>query len=174
MYISDRLFSEYSGETLYSVSMTEDEYDLYSDFKERLYSLESKLLWGLAPGSYQAKEAGKFAYGSNSEEYDKKRAGLALKGLLTPVTATVINQKAKKMAEEGKSKQEIRDYIENKGKYHSTGRVIAGTAEALTQPYVGVPGRWIARGVGLYDKVDKNRASDLEKHRTNGKKKKRK
>ena len=37
MYISDRLFSEYSGETLYSVNMTEDEYDLYSEFTERMY-----------------------------------------------------------------------------------------------------------------------------------------
>lgn len=173
MYISDRLFSEYSGEILYSVSMTEEEYNLYSNFREKSYSLESKLLWAFAPGSYQAKEAGKFAYGSDSEEYDEKRAGLALKGFLTPITATVINQKAREMAEEGKSRKEIKDYIENKGKYHSTGRVVGGTAEALLQP-TGPLGHYVAQGVGLYDKVDKNRASDLERHLASRKKKKRK
>jgi hypothetical protein len=34
MYIEDRLFSETSDEILYSVTMTEEEYDLYSEFLE--------------------------------------------------------------------------------------------------------------------------------------------
>ena len=34
MYIEDRLFSETSDEVLYSVTMTEDEYALYSEFLE--------------------------------------------------------------------------------------------------------------------------------------------
>lgn len=37
MYIEDRLFSETSNEILYSIKMTEDEYDLFSEFTERLY-----------------------------------------------------------------------------------------------------------------------------------------
>ena len=32
MYIEDRLFSETSDEVFYSVTMTEDEYDLFSSF----------------------------------------------------------------------------------------------------------------------------------------------
>jgi hypothetical protein len=34
MYIEDRLFSENTEEVLYSVTMTEDEYDLFSEFLE--------------------------------------------------------------------------------------------------------------------------------------------
>lgn len=35
MYIEDKLFSETSGERYYSVAMTEEEYDLFSEFQKR-------------------------------------------------------------------------------------------------------------------------------------------
>ena len=67
-----------------------------------------------APGAYQAKEAAKYAY-DNEEDYKKNRGKYALKGVLTPLTATVIKKKAEKMAKQGKSKKEIREYLENAG-----------------------------------------------------------
>ena len=42
MYIEDRLFSETSDEVLYSITMTEDEYDLFSEFQENLFSKKKK------------------------------------------------------------------------------------------------------------------------------------
>jgi hypothetical protein len=56
MYIEDRLFSETSDEVLYSVTMTEEEYDLFSEF-QRLYSKTGEIqdlgvkLWRKAKGS---------------------------------------------------------------------------------------------------------------------------
>jgi hypothetical protein len=53
MYIEDRLFSETSDEVLYSVAMTEEEYDLYSDFLEqREFASKLELMKAtLAPGA---------------------------------------------------------------------------------------------------------------------------
>ena len=48
MYIEDRLFSETSDEVLYSVAMTEDEYDLFSEFQKEF---AGKLEMILAPGA---------------------------------------------------------------------------------------------------------------------------
>ena len=42
MYIEDRLFSEYNGEVLYSVTMTEDEYDLFSLYQKE-FNKKTKL-----------------------------------------------------------------------------------------------------------------------------------
>ena len=62
--------------------------------------------------------------------------------MFAPGVSTYIKKKAEQMAEEGKN--------------HSTGRVLAGTAEALTGSFGGV-GTTVAQGVGLYDKVTGNR-----------------
>jgi len=53
MYIEDRLFSETSDEVLYSVTMTEEEYDLFSEFQKefasvRLMKKQGKKLWNAA------------------------------------------------------------------------------------------------------------------------------
>lgn len=142
-------------------------------FRIKRFSLESKALWTFAPGAYQAKEAGKYAYGSDSKEYRKKRAGLAVKGFFTPITATVVNQKAKKMAEEGRSQKEIRDYIEGRGKYSNSKRIAGGVGEVVGRsimPITGVVGSLAAHGAGLVDKLEHNRADDLEERRKNKKK----
>ena len=145
-----KIFSnvEDSKEKLYSVLMSEEELNLF----QREYGIKSKALAVVAPGAYQAKEAAKYAY-DNEEDYKKNRGKYALKGALTPGTATVMKKKAEKMAKQGKSKKEIREYLENAG----AGRIVAGTAEALTGGFGGL-GDTAARGVGLYDKITKNRA----------------
>ena len=53
MYIEDRLFSETSEEVLYSVTMTENEYALFSEFQKefasvRLMKKQGKKLWNAA------------------------------------------------------------------------------------------------------------------------------
>lgn len=49
MYIEDRLFSETSEEVLYSVTMTEEEYDLFSEFQKEFASIrlmkKNKVNW---------------------------------------------------------------------------------------------------------------------------------
>ena len=49
MYIEDRLFSETSDEVLYSVTMTEDEYDLFSEFQKEFASVRKlkKATWDI-------------------------------------------------------------------------------------------------------------------------------
>lgn len=143
--------------------------------EEKSFSAKSKALAILAPGSYQAKEALKYAYDpENAEdvaEYKKKRGGYALKGFFTPVTASVIKKKAEKMAKEGKSKEEIREYLENGG---GKARVLGGIGEvaANSASYYAPKGlstvvngaRKIkkvgVRGVQVADKLTKNRAWD--------------
>ena len=141
------IITEDPEENLYSVLMSEEELNLF----QREYSIKSKALAVVAPGAYQAKEAAKYAY--DEEDYKKNRGKYALKGAFTPGTATVMKKKAEKMAKQGKSKKEIREYLENAG----TGRIAAGTAEALTGGFGGL-GTTVAQGVGLYDKITKNRA----------------
>ena len=42
MYIEDKLFSETSGERYYSVTMTEEEYSLYSEFLEKTFNSKAQ------------------------------------------------------------------------------------------------------------------------------------
>ena len=50
MYIEDRLFSETSDEVLYSVTMTEDEYALYSEFQKEFAARQ--LIEAIKSGGY--------------------------------------------------------------------------------------------------------------------------
>ena len=145
------------GETLYSVLMSEDEVVLFSEIQKE-FGFKSKALAVMAPGAYQAKEAAKYAY--DDDEYKKKRGGYALKGAFSPGTATYVKKKAQKMAEEGKSKAEIREYLENS----SDKRVAAGVAEAITGGFGGVTSS-VAQGVGLYDKITGHRAKTGKKEK---------
>ena len=145
------------GETLYSVLMSEDEVVLFSEIQKE-FGFKSKALAVMAPGSYQAKEAAKYAY--DDDEYKKKRGGYALKGAFSPGTATYVKKKAQKMAEEGKSKAEIREYLENSSKK----RVAAGVGEVLTGGLGGVTSS-VAQGVGLYDKITGHRAKTGKKEK---------
>ena len=154
-----KIFSntEDENEKLYSVLMTEDEVALFSEFQKE-FGFKSKALGYVAPGAYQAKEAAKYAY--DDDEYKKKRGGYALKGAFTPGTATYMKKKAQKMAEEGKSKKEIREYLENPSKK----RIAAGVAETMTGGGFGV-GTMAAQGVGIYDKVTGHRAKTGKKEK---------
>lgn len=154
-----KIFSntEDENEKLYSVLMTEDEVALFSEFQKE-FGFKSKALAVTAPGAYQAKEAAKYAY--DDDEYKKKRGGYALKGAFTPGTATYMKKMAQKMAEEGKSKKEIREYLENPSKK----RIAAGVAEAMTGGGFGV-GSAVAQGVGIYDKVTGHRAKTGKKEK---------
>ena len=144
-------------ETLYSVLMSEDEVALFSEIQKE-FGFKSKALAVAAPGAYQAKEAAKYAY--DDDEYKKKRGGYALKGAFSPGTATYVKKKAQKMAEEGKSKAEIREYLENSSKK----RVAAGVGEVLTSGLGGVTSS-VATGVGLYDKITGHRAKTGKKEK---------
>jgi len=42
MYIEDKLFSEMSGERYYSVTITEEEYSLYSEFLEKIFNSKAQ------------------------------------------------------------------------------------------------------------------------------------
>ena len=154
-----KIFSntEDENEKLYSVLMTEDEVALFSEFQKE-FGFKSKALGLVVPGAYQAKEAAKYAY--DEDEYKKKRGGYALKGAFTTGTATYMKKKAQKMAEEGKSKKEIREYLENPSKK----RIAAGVAEAMTGSGFGV-GTMAAQGVGIYDKVTGHRAKTGKKEK---------
>ena len=154
MYIRRKVFSTFEDENgeerLFSTTEFMNE-DSYLDQKE--FGMQSKALGFFLPGSYQAKEAAKYGY--EPEEYKKVRGKYALKGALTPAVATLIKKKAERMAKEGKSKAEIRKYLEN----DTDTRLTAGAIEALTGSAGGL-GHIGAAGVGIMDKLDKNRAWD--------------
>lgn len=166
MYIRRKVFSNIQVNESEVKTFSTTEYELDENLEARIFSgneevqkefgTKSKLLGAFAPGSYQAKEAAKYAY-DDENDYKKVRGKYALKGLFTPGVATYMKKQAEKMAKEGKSKEEIREYLENEGKQHSNGRIAAGVAEAVTGSASGV-GHAIAQGVGLYDKFTKNRA----------------
>ena len=140
-----KIFSDYyDDERLYSVLMNEAEL--------RCFGAASKALAVFAPGAYQAKEAAKYAY-DDYDDYAKVRGKYALKGLFTPGTATYVKKKVEKMAKQGKSKKEIREYLEDV----SGGRMLAGLGEVATGGLNGTTGL-VAQGVGLADYINNNRA----------------
>lgn len=169
MYIRRKVFStiiDENGEEKYFSSSEIIDEDTYLDelmysededlLGEHTYSMESKALGVVFPGAYQAKEAAKYGY--DKDEYRNKRAKYAVLGALTPGTATVIKKKAEAMAKEGKSKKEIRNYLENP----KTERYIVGTGEAVIPVARGI-GSLAARGIGIADKLQGHRAWDEEK-----------
>lgn len=123
--------------------------------EQREYGVKSAMLGIITPGAYQAKEAAKYGY--DEDEYKKVRGKYALKGLFTPGTATYIKKKVQKMKEEGKSKEEIKKYLENS----SAGRIAAGIGEVGLNILTGGKSHLLtagaAYGTGLYDKVAGNR-----------------
>ena len=127
--------------------------------EEREFGMKSKALAVFVPGAYQAKEAAKYAY--DEDDYKKKRGGYALKGAFTPGTATYIKKKVEKMANDGASKEEIRNYLEKKG-YNN--HLMAGIGEVIANPLTGGMSGTIAQiaaqGVGLADKISGNRANN--------------
>ena len=158
MYIRRKVFSiltdEMGEERLYSVNET-----VFEGYEEREFGMKSKALAAFLPGAYQAKEAAKYAY--DEDDYKKKRGNYALRGAFTPGTATYIKKKVEKMADEGASKEEIRNYLEKKG-YDN--HLIAGIGEVVAAPLTGGMSSSIAsltaQGVGLADKLSGRRANN--------------
>lgn len=150
---------ETGEERLFSTNtiMSEEDYlKTFSDtLEQREYGMKSKALAFFAPGAYQAKEAAKYGY-DDENEYKKVRGKYALKGAFAPGVSTYMKKAAEKMHKEGKSTDEIREFLENKGKYHNNARVAAGIGEALTGSMGGV-GHAAATAVGAYDALEKNR-----------------
>lgn len=117
----------------------------FSVVQDRQFGTKSKVLGALAPGAWHAKEAAKYAYDTEAE-YKKNRANYALRGALTPGTATALHMKVAKMHREGKSAKEIRDYLnKNKGKH-----ALVGAGEVLTGGLGGVT-HSAALGKGMHD-----------------------
>ena len=125
------------------------------EYAQKEFGLGSKAAWLLAPGSYQAKEAAKYAY--DKDDYEDKKYKYALKGLFTPGTATVIKKKAEQMAREGKSKEQIRKYLENSSGERIAGGVGEVFANGLTGGLSGSLAGLAAQGVGVVDKIEGNR-----------------
>lgn len=142
-------------------------------YAQKEFGAESKILAVLSPGAYQAKEAAKYGYDKEDPEYYKKRMGYAIKGHFTPGTATYVKKKVEKMAKEGKSKKEIREFLENSGKGSKLalgiGEILANGATAGATGHIT---NLAATGVGLVDKIDENRAWDKEERRSGKNKKK--
>lgn len=142
--------------------------------RNKNFGVESAALGIIAPGAYQAKEAAKYAY--NKENYRKNRGKYALLGAFSPNTATYIKKKAEKMAKEGKSREEIRKYLDSPDAL----RIAAGLTEAAATPATGGAINLPAVVIGLKDKIEGNRAWDQEKElrdayqKRNDKKKKKK
>lgn len=134
---------------------------------QREFSGKSKVLAVVAPGAWQAKEAAKFGY-DDEDEYKQVRGKYAIKGLFAPGTSTVVKRKAMKMAEEGKSAKEIRDFLEGKGEHKKElkTRRLVGVAEALTGGFGGL-GSAAASVEGLANVI----AEDDKRKKFNKKKK---
>lgn len=123
--------------------------------RDKEFGFKSAMLGVFAPGAYQAKEAAKYGY--DRDDYRDKRAEYALKGWFTPGVATYIKKHVEQMHKEGKSKAEIRKYLENENGM----RYLTGIGEMALGGLGGVT-TFVAHGQGLLDKLGHNRAWDQE------------
>lgn len=141
--------------------------------EQKEFGVNSKVLGLIAPGGYQAKEAAKYAY--DEDEYEDKKMKYAIKGIFTPGTATWMKYQAEKMAEEGKSKEEIKKFLEgdslDRNNPKGSGRLITGIAEVGLSPAIGSIASVAAYGKGLIDKLDNNRSNFNKNSHSSSKKK---
>lgn len=135
--------------------------------EQKEFGIKSKLLGLVSPGAYFGKEAAKYGYEKDDPEYKKLRNGYALKGAVTPLTAYRIKKKAESMAAEGKTKDEIRDYLEG-----DNGKRLIGAAGDMAAQYgaASLTGGWsvpviytLGYGAAIYDKVKGKRAPGWKK-----------
>ena len=100
-------------ERLYSVTMTEEELRLFSEFiEQREFGAKSAVLGMVSPGSWVAKEAAKYAYEDDPEEYEKKKKKYAFRGFLAPTAASYQLERARYLKKKGYTPEEIREDIE--------------------------------------------------------------
>lgn len=143
MYIEDKLFSEMSGERYYSVTMTEEEYSLYSEFLEKTFN------------SKAAKKRNSAFFQNEGNAYLKKIASSAEpmteRDLITGIEAkqksidrSVLLSKSKKLrdkAYKSESTGEIRKLIDLSDKMQNSafhnpeeGFKLAGTKRVTMTP----------------------------------------
>lgn len=122
--------------------------------EERMYGAKSKILGFVAPGAWQAKEAEKYLH-EDEDDYKKKRLGTAILGAFTPGTATITKKQLEKMHNEGKTPEEMREWM----KKTKNKRIAAGIGEvalgALTSGVSSSLANMGATGVGIVDTLDK-------------------
>lgn len=83
MYIEDRLFSENTGHTMYSVVMGELEYSLFSEFQERLYGKYDEALAKKLGVSKEAVRAGRAGFEGTETVHDIVNARSGQSGLVS-------------------------------------------------------------------------------------------
>lgn len=99
----------------YSVLVTEEELRLFSEFLEQKeFGFKSASLGLVSAGSWNAKEAAKYAYEDDPEGYDKKKRKYAFRGFLAPAAASYQLERALYLKEQGKTPEEIRKDIEGR------------------------------------------------------------
>ena len=136
MYIQDRLFSESTEQVLFSVLLNEDEYQLFSDFQEYLFSKNHK------------KEKGKnHKKGGNLSKYDSN-VGLGRAILASPIdcggglVGGYIGKKAAEEADEkGYDEDEVLKRAKDRGlKAGAVTGGLVGLARAQGNPVGAVVG----------------------------------
>ena len=101
-------------ERIYSVTMTEEELSLFSEFLEQKeFGKESAILGAVSAGSWNAKEAAKYAYEDDPEGYEKNKRKYALRGFLAPTAASYQLERARYLKnKKGYTPKEIKKDIE--------------------------------------------------------------
>lgn len=139
MYIQDRLFSESTEQVLFSVLLNEDEYQLFSDFQEYLFSKNHK-------------KEGKNHKKGNLSKYDSN-VGLGRAILAAPIDSGgglvggyFGKKAADKAAEKGYDDDEILAKARDKGL--KAGAITGGTVGALAALRTGNP-FYVPVGAGL-------------------------
>lgn len=147
---------------VYKVNVTENELRLFSEFLEqREFGGKSAVLGVVSPGSWNAKEAAKYAYEDDPELYEKKRRKYAFRGLLAPTAASYQLERAKYLKEKGHTPEEIRKDIEgSKTTWVALGADLA--AAPITAPVMRGGGSYIHGAVHKFG--DKDSRKEIKKN----------
>ena len=156
MYIDDRLFSENTEEVFYSVSMTEEEYELFSEFQETLFSKKNK------------KNSPKLA---NIDSHRGLGRAAVVGGMGGMVGGYVGKRKAEELDEAGASDSEIiRKSSEHAAKAGAAAGALQGMGfgAATRNPLLMVSGAGagaVSGAAGAYLGARKNAQSKIAKRR---------
>jgi hypothetical protein len=156
MYIDDRLFSENTEEVFYSVSMTEEEYELFSEFQETVFSKKNK------------KNSPKLA---NIDSHRGLGRAAVVGGMGGMVGGYVGKRKAEELDEAGASDSEIiRKSSEHAAKAGAAAGALQGMGfgAATRNPLAmiaGAGGGAVSGAAGAYLGARKNAQSKIAKRR---------
>lgn len=119
------------------------------------------------PGLRLMKNSAKYAF-DKKEDYEKNKGEYALKGLQSPITSIVINQRVKEMHKRGASAAEIKKYLDDsKHRKHQVGEIgsqisskllhISQPPKIATRLVSGTPLAVTAKGAAIHDVRKGNR-----------------